>query len=250
MKQLKLFFYSMVLCSVLSSCKMSLIPNYTTVDKLSRLNSGMSKATVLQTLNNVYPFDIMNGELDGCEVHLYKYKHPNQQTFSNIESKSGLRGGREKYLKEGDAYLVYKNGTLYSAHTSANSDLASLLASIKEVDNVCQNKVAKGCMDPLSINYNPDAMEDDGTCEYCECGSVKNPDYNSSRPKSECNSPCIKSTKETTNKKSCGTCDLIDAIRTSSSNVSLNIDLGKLEAEQAESKNESAKKKVAAKLRK
>ncbi len=35
-----------------------------------------------------------------------------------------------------------------------------------EDDGSCQYAAVEGCMDTLAINYNPEATEDDGSCEY------------------------------------------------------------------------------------
>ena len=224
----KITFYSiisMLAVVALSGCKTVIIPNYTNVERLSKLNPGMKKNEVLGTLDKVYPYDILNGEQDGCEVQHYKYKHPKQYVLTKqLDNKAGLRGGGVKYIKESDAYLVYKEGVLYSIHTIENGDLAPLLASIAEVNNACKNEGVKGCTDPESVNYNPDALEDNNTCEYCECGYVKNPNYNANRPKTECNSPCIKAkTNDDKEQQTCNTCDMLDAIKNSKANITLNI---------------------------
>ena len=184
---------TLCLLQFLTGCKTIIKPNYTTVERLSKLNPGMNKNDALQTLNNVYPYDILNGEKEGCEIHWYKYKHLKQSVFAKkINSKSGLRGGKEKYLNESNAYLLYKDGTLYSVHTSDNGDIVPLFASAEEIKVGCVNSVIKGCIDPESINYNPDAIESDESCKYCECGYEKNPNYNPNRPETNCNSPCVK----------------------------------------------------------
>lgn len=240
----------------LSSCKTALIPNYTSVERLSKLNPGMNKSESLQTLDNVYPFDILNGEQDGCEVQWYKFKHLKQSIHkSQNTTRKGLRGGKEKYVNESDAYLVFKEGKLYSVHTSQNVDLAGLLASVAEVNNTCANATVKGCMDPESLNYNPDALENDGSCKYCECGFEKNPNYNPNRPQTDCNAPCVKIvTPAKKEVKSCGTCEIIDALKSSQSNVNINMNLKDLPAISVadedkgkqvapKSKNNSSKKK-------
>jgi len=34
----------------------------------------------------------------------------------------------------------------------------------------CKKDKVKGCTDPISVSYNPDAEEDDGTCDYAGIG--------------------------------------------------------------------------------
>jgi hypothetical protein len=179
----------------LASCKTIVIPNYTTVDGLSQLEPGMNKDEVLKTLNNVYPYDIYNGEKYSCEVHQYKYKHPYQKISEKMKTKrEGLRGNLEKYLRGGDAYVVYKDGALFSVHTNEKAYMASLLVSINNIENTCNPPapIIRGCMDSTSLNFNPDAVEDDGSCEYCACGYKKNIEFNPKRPIADCNLPCIK----------------------------------------------------------
>ena len=38
----------------------------------------------------------------------------------------------------------------------------------KEQEKEQEKEAIKGCMDPESLNYNPEATEDDGTCKYVE----------------------------------------------------------------------------------
>ena len=46
----------------------------------------------------------------------------------------------------------------------------------------------RGCVDSLALNYDETANTDDGSCEYCPCDYIMNPDYD---PNKACNEPCI-----------------------------------------------------------
>ena len=90
-------------------------------------------------------------------------------------------------------------------------------------------------MDPMSLTYDPDALEDDGSCEYCDCGMVPNPEYNDKRPISDCNSRCIDEDmvdedgniirKKQEEDKECDECDLIDALKGSGANVNIELNV-------------------------
>lgn len=224
--------------SLFTSCIPSkLIPMYTSVEKLANLNPGMSKDEALSTLDNLYPFDILNGESNLCEIHHYKYKHLYQNVSGDVTAEKSLRGGAARYMQEKDAYLVYKDGKLYSITSSiGNSDFGKLMADIQNLKNACDGQaIVKGCTDPESLNYNPDAVTDDGSCQYCECGKVKNPKFNPKAPKSDCNAPCISvETAEKEEESDCTSCDVIKNLK--GSNVTLNLSLD------GSSKKSSAKK--------
>jgi hypothetical protein len=91
---------------------------------------------------------------------------------------------------------------------------------------LCNESGLKGCTDPASLSYNPNAVIDDGSCTYCECGSVPNPNYNPNRPVSDCNQKCVKvETSSENNDPACTNCDLIDKLSKTNANVNINVSL-------------------------
>jgi len=228
MKKLELILFGIIV-TLVTSCKV-IIPNYTNVENLGKLKPGMVKEEVLTALENVYPHDIYNGECDGCEVHEYKYKHPYQLVNQKeLPFKEGLRGNELKYLKGGNAYVVYKDCKLETVHTGDKDVLALLLVARLNIKEACDPPppVIAGCTDPESINYNPKATVDDGQCEYCPCGTIKNPNYNPKRPISSCNAICLDTTKviAPVDQEDCGPCDLINTLSTSNANLYVDFDL-------------------------
>jgi hypothetical protein len=230
-------------CIVLgfSSCKTALVPQYVKLENVSKLKTGMDKKQVLSSLENVYPTEILNGTGD-CEIHEYLYVKPHRSllNLTGVLKREELTSGNQKYVKENKAVLVFRNSKLATVYSKGGSEnMASLLAVQNALSIECENetKVTKGCMDPMSLSYDPDALEDDGSCEYCDCGMVPNPVYNEKRPISKCNTRCISEDKvdengklikkaEENSNKTCNECDLIDAIKGSgaSVNIELNMD--------------------------
>jgi len=229
-------------CIVLAftSCKTALVPQYVKLENVSKLKTGMNKKQVLSNLENVYPNEILNGTGD-CEIHEYLYVKPHRSllNLTGVLDRDELISGKPKYTNENKAILVFRNKKLATVYSEGGSDqLASLLAVQNGLDVECKNEttVPKGCMDPMSLSYDPSALEDDGSCEYCECGMVPNPAYNSNRPISDCNTRCvsedmvdengnlIKNTDDKEDEK-CDECDLIDAIKGSGANVNIELNM-------------------------
>jgi hypothetical protein len=223
----KKFIYLSALAFGLWSCKTTVQPMYVNTTELASLNTGMSKTDVKTKLGNLSPYDILMYEQGGCEVHQYKYKTPAKMTLlTRLETKDGLYDGNKKYVDESDAFLVYKNGQLESVLTNAGkADVHALLADINSTKAMCSEVGLKGCTDPNSLSYNPNAIIDDGSCKYCDCGYIPNPNYNPSRPDSECNSKCIKVPGTETPESECTNCDLIDKLSKTNANVNINVSL-------------------------
>jgi hypothetical protein len=234
---IKKFIYLSVLCLGVSSCSTTMVsigtskdnPFYVTTGELASLNTGMSKSEAKSALANVSPYDILLAQGSGCEVHQYKYRKPAKEiSFSKMNKVEGLTEGEKRYIDPQDAFLVYKNDKLESVLTNAGKeDAIQLLEDIASAQAVCSEEGLRGSTDPQSLNYNPNAIFDDGSGEYCPCGYIPNPNYNEKRPESECNSKCIQveSTEKSDEENGCTNCDIIDKLSNANANVNINLDL-------------------------
>lgn len=179
-------------------------PEFTTVDRLIQLSAGMTKDQVLATLE-VYPYDILYNQENQCEIHIVKYAVTKRKFVSRIDepgTKQQLDDGQPYYDNINEVAIYYRNGVLEAyiveSLEKTTYELLNYDAFIAEQCNPTapvmkepEPEVISGCMDPNSINYNAEATEDDGSCEYCECGYVKTETTNELE-KNTC-PPCIPS---------------------------------------------------------
>lgn len=185
-------------------------PEFTTVDRLVELKAGMTKEEVLQALE-VYPYDILYNQQNECEIHIVKYAKTKRRHMSRTNDP-----GTNQQLDDGDAYyadldevaIYYRNGAMeafiveslekttyellnYDAFLAeqCNPEAPAMPPVIIEPEPPAPPVL--GCTDSLSITYNPDATQDDGSCEYCDCGYVK-ADYETRAQSLTC-PPCLPS---------------------------------------------------------
>lgn len=182
-------------------------PEFTTVDRLVNLRSGMTKEEVLAALE-VYPFDILYNQENECEIHIVKYAKSKRRHVSRNDMP-----GTEEQLSDGKLYyddidevaIYYRDGAMEAFIVeSLEKTTYELLNYDAFLADECNPEAPamppvviepvppiRGCTDSLSTSFNPEATEDDGSCEYCQCGYVK-ADYKSDIEKLTC-PPCLPS---------------------------------------------------------
>lgn len=175
-------------------------PEFTTHDRLMLLEVGLSKAEVINRLE-IYPYELLFNTAENCEVHIYKIASTRRSHF-RLEDKDGTRDQLDKgnpyYTDIDDVYIYFREGAFEAfVLKSVEKEIYSLIAFDNQLQKACAsgnenisesthyssipvdttsstvvNEVEPilGCMDPTSLNYNPDAEVDDGSCEYCDCG--------------------------------------------------------------------------------
>lgn len=239
-----------VLTTALVSCKMVTQPMYVKTSEVAALNTGMTYEAAKAILGNLSPHDILMSQEEGCVVHQYKYKKPVKLVNSKQkDTKSGLIQGKIQYVDESDVFIIYKNGKLASVVTEIGKDDAiNLMNDISESQDACSEKGLSGCTDPRSLSYDPGAIFDDGSCEYCDGNAMPNPDFNPKRAVSENNPKCIEVTVESSNEAdNCTDCDIIDKLSKSGASVNLNLNMSgssKKSAGATEAKNKMGSLKI------
>lgn len=201
--------------TVVRTGPVSLEPFYTSMDKLVTLRAGMSREEARQTLG-VYPFDIMHNQFDGCEIHHYLYRTRMRELPLDDYSQS-LIGGTQKLTDRNDLFLIFRDNGLETFFSGSGKEARPLLQLKDDLMFVCNNSdfiegPRKGCTDTNALNYDPKATTDDGTCNYCPCGQVRNPWYDERR---KCGERCMteleyaRRLKAMEGSEDCNPCDLL-----------------------------------------
>lgn len=222
------------------------INNCVTSAELSNLNIGMSKSQALDALGQTYPYDVLAGDFEGCEVFQYKYKKPKKKSKAGDVGRLSLTEGLRLFVDESNAYLLFKAGKLEMVLTEVGREqVMDLLKQTKEMEDACAETGLRGCTDDQALNYNESAIIESGTCEYCPCYYEMNPEFNKKRPVSDCNARCLPIRTEEfidgelvvkvggkvinnkpQDEKMCSDCDIIEQLANSKANVNVTIDMG------------------------
>lgn len=216
----QLFFFIATIFLMCSCSEYVIVPQYASVEKLNSLTSGMSKDEVSQNLS-VEPYEAYHSTENGCELYGYKYLHKFQEINpKNKHNRGALKGNPPRYDDESDAFLYFENGKLKDlivADANVNHEF------VDEMIASCNGPIS-GCTDSSALNYNPDAIINDGSCEFCPCDYYKNPNYDSNK---ECEEQCIPVDNGDADNDGDGDeaedCSLCDIVSAANGNVNINI---------------------------
>ncbi len=111
MKSKILFFCTAVI--LLSACKTSRVPKYTTVKDICELEIGISVAEAKSDLG-LQPYNVLFDQKYGYKVFVYKYKLNERKLRSSWINRPGHeQEGKERYNpREQTLYLYFKSGKL------------------------------------------------------------------------------------------------------------------------------------------
>lgn len=110
----------------LVSCSTLNLPNFTSVEEIYTLQTGMSLAQVNQALG-VTPHEFYTNFQDGSKVVEYKYRRQYQQVSSS-RLPYVLNEGRESYRDEESVFVVFdsKSGKMLNYITSSGLKSATV----------------------------------------------------------------------------------------------------------------------------
>ena len=110
---------------LITSCAKMVAPPYSTVEKIVKVNNGMTSSEVSSTLG-IPPFDVYHMAGDGSTIHVYWYKVKERKNkgcsllMRDFYSKEeNLTVGNAHYTKEQRVYVLFQNGKVTSLVTDA-----------------------------------------------------------------------------------------------------------------------------------
>jgi len=143
------------------------INDFVSAENIARLSTGMSKMEVAATLNAT-PFDLLHAN-ETCEIYAHEYRHIEREfTMKDFTSKSMLTNGSDMYSPESkNLYVIFRDKKLESVITDdAKNQLESVICFKDNCESDNDYIVCGGCTDTEALNFNSEANEDDGSCEY------------------------------------------------------------------------------------
>lgn len=144
---MKALLYAGAIALLMSSCAQMVAPPYTTVEKIARINPGMSYSDVSSTLG-VPPFDIYHMSGDGSTVHLFNYKLKERRNkgcslfMRDFYSKEeNLTTGSSFYTEEQKVYVLFDKGKVSGMVTDAGrDDSEDLLVQNNTIQFIAKNE--------------------------------------------------------------------------------------------------------------
>lgn len=217
MKTIKKILYFFTILLFISSCSEKItIPQYVTVEKLNSLKSGMSKNEVSNKMD-IPPYDAYHALESGCELYSYKYVINDQKIRPiDVERRPGLKGNQAHYTQPKDVYVYFKNNRLVDLVTDGS---LSYHDKGMELEYYCSGPIS-GCMDKQALNYNQDATQDNGSCEYCPCDQMINPNYD---PVRKCGDICIPINSSDVSNNVDDDCSICDIVKNAGANTTINV---------------------------
>lgn len=120
-------------------------------------SNGQAWFVYLATFNGQVTFSSGNNQTTNfdTQLHVYSGSCGNFLCEGTSDDYQGLQSQVSVNVISGNTYFIRLGG-----YASAQGDYTFSVT--------CDNS---GCMDALACNYNPDALSDNGSCEYCSCNT-------------------------------------------------------------------------------
>jgi outer membrane protein assembly factor BamE (lipoprotein component of BamABCDE complex) len=117
-------------------------PQYTTIDKLSNVNIGMTEDQVTNILG-ISPYDVYHDVANNCKVLVWYYKHKHHIIPSSQENtKASLSGGKTSYVNSNKVYMNFsendKKLTSYFTEKGMEKSL-DLIKMGRQLNEICNN---------------------------------------------------------------------------------------------------------------
>ena len=117
-------------------------PQYTTIDKLSNVNIGMTEGQVTNILG-ISPYDVYHDVANNCKVLVWYYKHKHHIIPSSQENtKASLSGGKTSYVNSNKVYMNFSENDkkLISYFTEKGMEKSiDLIKMGRQLNEICNN---------------------------------------------------------------------------------------------------------------